>query len=470
MLNIFIILFLMFLNLGFTSSKSSNLSLKQYIEQVEKVESDLNAAKKNMKGANLAVNSADLLSSIQFISRFGRMDDARETINPGFQGTRTIGDEGAVGFQQRSTWGINWALTQNYRRTSILGANPAFLALSEFTDTFPKLELSIPLWKDRAGASLQAQIDQMSAQAKAQELQSEILYYQKLNEVESAYWNLILQEKLLKIKTDNLQRSQKLFSWMSDRRKKNLVEDSDYSQTEAAVTARKIELEMAEVNFKESSRQFNKLRHAGDDKVTEKLVDESLDLSLLDVDVTKLKDRKEIEVQRQGLKVQEAQQKILEQNIKPTLDLNMSGLIIGRDKLGSEAYAEMYEGAKYMYQVGIQFSYPLDMVNSWRSQTGLKEMTEAQGIFQKNMDSEQEVNKKKVRDTGLQLKEQIKLARSLAQIQKKKLDIENQKYRNGRSLLFQVLSFEQDYVNAQVQQLELENQARGFINQLRFYN
>lgn len=450
-------------------AQAEELTLTKYVQQVESVGSDLQAAKLNLAGARLALEASELVDGIQFTTQLGHMDDARETMNPGFQGSRTIASQGAVGLKQSSSLGINWAFTQNYNRTSLVGASPLAIPVNEFTDIFPKLELNVPLWKNRGGGALEAQISQVQAQTKIQEVQAEVSYVQKLNEVEATYWNLILQQKLLKIQKENLQRAQKMYSWTGERRKKNLVEESDFAQAQAALMARKIELEMTQTNYKDAVRQFNKLRQNTSETVMETLKDDELNLAALNIKTESLNQRLELEAQRQNIKMQEAAQTIQEQNLKPTLDLNMMGLLFGRDNLSSLAYREMYDAKKYMYQIGIQFNYPLDIGTSSRARDGYRQMIEAQTALEKNIQFEEEVNKKKLKDTGLQLSEQIKLSRELAQVQKKKLEIENQKYRNGRSLLFQVLTFEQDFINAQVQQLQLEHQARNFLNQLKFY-
>jgi outer membrane protein TolC len=111
----------------------------------------------------------------------------------------------------------------------------------------------------------------------------------------------------------------------------------------------------------------------------------------------------------------------------------------------------------------------LDQVKTSQIRSGYAEMSQAQA----------QAEQSRLRDVGLtwsetvekasQLKKQLEILRSLEVLQRKKADSERNKLNRGRSTTFQVLNFEQDYNSARNQRINLEFQARQFINSLALY-
>jgi outer membrane protein TolC len=61
------------------------------------------------------------------------------------------------------------------------------------------------------------------------------------------------------------------------------------------------------------------------------------------------------------------------------------------------------------------------------------------------------------------------LARSLEEIQKKKLDHEQIKQRSGRSTTYQVLTFEQDFANAQLNSLRIKAETAEILSRMKVF-
>ena len=109
---------------------------------------------------------------------------------------------------------------------------------------------------------------------------------------------------------------------------------------------------------------------------------------------------------------------------------------------------------------------PLDQNKNASFEQGYEALTRAK----KAADEASQVDIKlawgKMIDTGAQLQKQLNILKELESIQKKKADAERQKLNKGRSTTFQVLNFEQDYLNARSQRVTLELKARQFLAQL----
>lgn len=446
---------------------ADSISLKQYMELCQSKDPSVQAAKMAQEGTRLTENNARLLTGVNLFANGSFMNDGRPTANPTFMGDKTDFNSLTLGLQQQTSFGLMWALSHNYAYTNI--HNASFIPMPKYYDMYPKLELSIPLWRNWLGSETKAGQEQLENQLQLQKINSELARIQKDNEVKDAFYNLATQQKAYEIQKDSLQRAEKLLTWSESRSSRNLADKSDVYQTQALVSARKLELMGAEVKLKEAARVFNSFLEIDADTVGYRLLVDEIDSKALDLSRAQAKSRLDLLLQKENLKSAESNYLSQKEKNKPSLNLSMSLLKQGRDVTASGAQSKITSENKDYQQVALTFNMPLDVGNMSDSKEGYALLAQSQALAEKARVKNESIQWKNAIDQAQMLSDQLKIVRDLESVQKSKADLERSKYNNGRSTTYQVLMFEQDYVNSRNQKLSLELQVRRFLTSLDLY-
>ncbi len=454
------------LMMTWSCQSSAQMTLDNYMNQVRKSDPSYQSSQLMKEGAQLTEQGADLMTGLNLYSTLSSLSDGRPTVNLAAQGDKTVSNGFAVGLKQQSSIGASWALSQNFSYTKI--SNSA-LTTPEYYDSYPKLDVSIPLWRNLLGSETKATQLQAESLLKLQKINADMSYIQKESEIKEAFFNLATQQKNYEIQKDSLGRAEKILTWAESRVSRNLSDKSDMYQTQALTSARRIELMNADVKLKEAARLFNSYLGKSSDEVKEQLVVDEIDLKQLKLQKEKQKSRIDLLLQKENLLSQQTNFQAQREKNKPNLDLSISYLKQGRDTTLSNAQANTFKDNKDYLLVGLSFSMPLDVGTNSDAKEGYAKLAESQVLAEKVRARNEGLEWMKAVDQAEMLGQQLKIVRDLEVIQKNKADLERSKYNNGRSTTYQVLTFEQDYVNARNQRINLELQLRKFINSLELY-
>ena len=444
------------------------LTLSEYKSQVLKNDPQTQSVKALYDANQKVMSQADLITSVQVFADASFLDDQRPTVNPRFQGDRTSANSLSLGLQQQTRYGLKWSLSQNFQKTKIDNADPVAITQPEYNDNFPKLELSLPLWRNWLGSETQAEQERIKLQSQALAKQSEINWIQRQSEVEEIYFQLLSKKEVFTIQKDSLDRAERIESWTRSRIQRNLVDEGDYFQAQAAVQARQLDLVKAEVDLKNAARTFNSLRNLSSDEVPESLKNEDLNLNLLNLNASEKKERIDLQARQDQIRAQKNMAIAEKEKLKPSLDLQVQGWTQGRGATYSAADRRTFQDEDYLF-FGIGFSMPLDQLKAAKIRSGYSEMNTAQDLSEQSRLRDVGLNWLDTVEKAQQLKKQLEILRALEVLERKKADSERNKLNRGRSTTFQVLNFEQDYNSARNQRINLEFQARQFINSLALY-
>lgn len=445
---------------------SEVLSLKQYIEMAQSKDPAIQSAQMSLEGSRLIENNARLLTGVNFFANGTYLSDGRPTSAPSFQGDQTDVNSVAVGLQQQTRFGLAWTLSQNYQYTKI--HNASVIPMPEYYDMYPKIELSLPLWRNWLGSETKATQGQIETQVKVQKINAELSRIQKENEIKDAYYTLATQQKSIEIQRDSLQRAERILNWSESRAKRNLSDKSDVYQTQALVSARRLELMSSEVKLKEAARVFNSFLEVDSEVINYRLIPDEIDSKLLNLSKDQAKARLDLLLQKENLKSVESSYIAQREKNKPSLNLNMAYLKQGRDTSVSGAQSKISDAKDYQ-MVGVMFNMPLDIGNLSDSKEGYAKLADSQVLAEKARIRTESIQWKNTVDQAETLAQQLQIVRDLETVQKNKADLERSKYNNGRSTTYQVLMFEQDYVNSRNQKINLELQIRKFLTSLELY-
>ncbi|MFN7826025.1 MAG: TolC family protein [Pseudobdellovibrionaceae bacterium] len=460
-------LLLVFLFSAQSAFSATEMTLEQYMKAASSQDPSYEAALKMEAGALRSQDAAALLTGLNFFTTYSDLHDGRPTTNTAAQGDTTTNQTLSVGLKQQSKVGLQWSLSQNYSHTNI--SNASLIPAPDYHDVYPKLELSLPLWRNFWGAEIRASQEQLDSQLQLQKLSARSQRIQKESEIKETFYNMYTQQRNYEIQKDSLERAEKILTWAKSRLARNLSDRGDLYQTEALASSRKIELTVADQKLKEAARKFNSMINQPGDVVPEILRMPEVQKTQLEINITKEIQRIDYKVLEQNLVANRNNYLAQKEKNKPSLDLSLIYSKAGRATSQSAAERNVWDKDKEYRLVALNFTMPLDIGNSSDVRSGFQELAESQVAAERARVRDVELESKRAEDQARALWAQWQLIQELEKIQKEKADLERSKYNNGRSTTYQVLTFEQDYANSRTQRINLELQLRRFVDSLELF-
>ena len=154
---------------------------------------------------------------------------------------------------------------------------------------------------------------------------------------------------------------------------------------------------------------------------------------------------------------------------QPNLEVFGSYAFNSREADKEEALSQSWDGNKPTKVIGVRFSSPLAFGKMGDTQDGYaKQIKSAEYRY----DRQRFLQEQSWRDLSLRFneaKERLLAAEELESNQREKLDYERKRQENGRSTLFQVLTFESDYLGAQGVRLRTWAELLQISAQMKLY-
>jgi len=445
----------------------------QFMKDVRANNLEVKSAMQAAEGAKKRAEESDLITSPQFFTQAQAGADSKLPILAFFNYDRLETQGVSLGVSQLTTYGQQIKVAYNavhYKYVNLLfgtgGPNPA----TDFFDTTPTIEISQALWGNGFGRGTRANVTLIEAQAKAVSYGNAFKARAALATAEESYWKLVIAREKVAIQTVALEQAKKIYDWSAGRAKRNLGDNADALQARAALEGRGLEMQLARDEERMAARLFNRARHVDSDEVKEKL--EELPLERL----TKLKAEKRAE-KRDDVRAAEEQQKAAiagamasSEKDRPTFDITGSLALNGRNAQFGTALGDPFSAKRPTWTIAAKLVIPLDRSAANDAAAGWELERRAAELLYQHKLSEQEQD---WNDVGKKLSEaqrRLELASQLVEAQKTKLEYERARLKQGRTITFQVLSFEQDYAQAQLMQLQAEAVLVGLNSYLRLFD
>ncbi len=456
--------------MGVWNLSAQAYTFEDYLKEVQRKNSGLQAASKSIKGTTLRMNEAHLYDRPSFFFNSQYLDDQRPTAVPAFQGTETVLATYQAGVTQQFIFGTKATLSYNIAHTAINGASPALVPQTSFYDMSPKLEVSMSLWKNWWGREIRAGEDLTQGQAELVQNSEKFRYKQLLMMAELNYWRLALAQQTVKVQAESLDRSTKIRDWNYARFHKGLADESDYLQSSSALTARELDYQTALMEERSAARAFNTLREIDAEVVHEELSGpDNRDLRSLAIPV-RAGNREDVEAALAQKKIAQAQAALGEEKNKPTLEVYGSYSLNGRDNTSDPAMNQSLSKDHPAGILGVRFNTPLDLGNTIDNKNGYAQEKIAARLNYERKLYEQEREWKDLVNRFKDYQDRLLLVQKMEDAQKEKFLKEKIRLNRGRSTTFQMLQFEQDYANAQLLKLKNEADLIGTYAQLKLFS
>lgn len=460
---ILMILVICSVNISFAQIANDS-SLNSYLENVINHSPEIKALDLDIESLRFEIAARDLELSATFGVGLTRFWDDRPSLSSNYQNEGQSAEFTlAKPFASGTSLNLSSALeTAEYRAT------PSEQNLINW-----QLGIAQSLWQNSFGrqTSLRRKRDQNELQSRLLTLLAQ--RQKTIIDFELLYWDLAYAQKELQIRQDNLDRSQKIFTWIEDRFKRYAAERVDYLQAQALLTSRDLQLQVASDTLKTLNARL-KEKLLPDMTLTTNVEELKQDRDVLNLPVkldfapvdpiliATLQSQAQAEYLTMKSKLEADQ-------LKPILEVGYSYGQQGLNTSYSTARKEAFSADNDYHQVGITFLMPLDFSLLKKSRLATEYAAKAQASRTDQLKRQSEVSWEDLQRTIAEQKQRVKTALSLAALQTEKSQEERGRYEKGKSTVFQAITFEQDAAESELLALQLISQLRRTEAQARNY-
>lgn len=449
-------------------ASASALTLNEYLDQVKGDSKAYKGTTEQSEGAQLRSREADLIFTPKLFAeaRWG---------HDGKPGNPKMYDEVksqyySLGVSQQFSFGLQTKLSYDMARTEFEGLTSTAINPEKYWDATPKLELSMPLWGNGFGRTAQANEEALRAQSLAEKFSSQGQSLNILVGAEAAYWKLAAWQDVVTIQEQAKQAAQSILDYVSRKKRMNLGEDADVLQARALVEARTLELQVAQNEYQESQRMFNKfLNREANAKVEilDKVNYKSLEQ--LTIPPNRPGSRADVEATNAQLAAARASAVITLERNRPSLDVYGNYALNGRDAELNEALKESGKTEQDTAFVGLRFSMPLNIGAASDTKAGAKKSERAAELNREYAYYAQEIDWANLTRNLQDARNNLILLSRIEDAQKAKLENERVRLRQGRTTTYQVLLFEQDYTTSAITKVKSAANILGLQAQIKLY-
>jgi outer membrane protein TolC len=464
-----------FILFAFFCSKSyaTNLTLDKYISQVKGDNLVIEKSSKNAESLELLKRKADLINSIKL---YGFSEYVKSEPNRALQFIRyqsVVNQNNRIGLSQDSEYGFNTNLFYSLNSTRYNDFNPTFntnpLAGKNF-QIIPVAEINISLWQNFLGKITKAKIDNTIYDNLSQKYSAKSLSLNELISAEKSFWMLVYAKKAFEIQSRALYGAEKILSHLTKKEQMNLAEKSDVLQAKATVQTKKLLVNQAENFLKICSRDFNKRRNINSDEVSENLVSFDINkLSSIKFTNQKANDRYDIKSQKASLEASIAQATIEEENNKPKFNLYASYSLNQVESERLLAIRNSIDRNAPITKIGVELSMPINVEMSSDIRQGSRLKASSEKIALREKLFQQEVDWNNLIQNLQDYQENLKLANLVEQSQKIKLENERKLLSQGRTSIYQILVFEQEFSNSELNTQQLAQKLHELLAEQKLY-
>jgi outer membrane protein TolC len=334
----------------------------------------------------------------------------------------------------------------------------------------PVLELTQPLWQNAKGASDTAGEKSSRAQAETDAWTAEHDLRALLVKAEKAYWGLVTARELVSVRSKALDEAQAIYDYLEKRLKMNLVDRSDLLQATASLETARLNLKTAGDSSASAVRSFRACANMTDGEKVPDLTPLNWD-KVRDIPEPgdKLAFRADVKAAEASARATAAAARAQAESDKPALDLKLSYALNGRDSSLWNGASDSLGTNKPTASAGLSFSIPLNYGAAKEAGEGARHKEKAAELLYKQKLLDQESDRRDLLAKLGDARERLKLSYTIEEAQRAKMEYEKGRLKEGRTTTYQVLTFEQDYTNAQYSRVNAAAEVLTAMADLKLY-
>lgn len=440
------------ITVAFNSSAyaTSTMTVDDVIGLAEKNSDTLQAVERSRGAVEADIESRDLVLSPSLKSELGVTNDLRTSLNPPVtrSGPTTFLDTTlSKPFSTGTTFSINGR--HDLIDDPATGGDAAHIGAWDV-----RLEQS--LWRDAFGRATRLRREGETHELKRQRFVFLLERQNFLTSVESAFWDLVFTRKEEEVRKKNIERSASLEKWMRRRVAQFAAEKQDLMQVQTLLRQRRLDLTITRNEREEILSRLRQLipgvnpaswnidlRALEKERSPRSLLAASSSASgqpmRLDALVAKSRARE--------LKTEVAK---VDDTLRPELNLYASYGANGVDPDASPAWQDAGRGETPRTTVGLLLSVELDGSLKDKRRASARLGAEAEELRANALDRASRLAWDELERTIASLKEQVKEAREIHDLHRRKLDAERKRFEQGRASTLQMTTFEVDAAESEL--------------------
>lgn len=442
-------------------AQGNPFTLNEYLAEAAANQPGLAAARKAFNAAELLAGESGLATLPAFFGEAGATEDRSKRSMPELQGNRSNAYSMDTGVKMKGLNGLEGKFYYSLGREKSRGS--AFGNTDQWAST-QNLELTLPLWRNLGGRETSSAVSSgralRRAQAEAARAEADGLRLR----AEQAYWHLAAARERILIASTSLTGAEELVRWTTAKTEAGLADPSDLLQAKAAAKVRQQELFEAQDLLRRSSRVFNALRGRNSDEVP-------VLLESVDGPVLKPPAGTKAELRAGGLYAEHYRMaaESSAEAVKPSLDLvskiTLTGLSSSQDTAMSGAFSTRNPSAG----LWVQFGIPLPPSRTREVRRGYVLEAEAAGLRHKQALLEDGANLAALLEEFDSAATRLSLAKESEAAQLEKYRAERLRREKGKSTVYLILTFQDDYATAQARRVSASLELRLICAQMRLY-
>jgi len=452
------------------ASAAETLTLTDYLGQVSANNWSYQGSQRQKAGSDARKREADLVFSPSFFTEAQIASDKKEP---------DMGMAGAANYKELKSETYTAGVSQTYptgTRAKLYYSLNHYSYLHDgspdtrYYTASPVVELTQPLWQNYGGRADKDNEEATRAQAEADAWNAESDLRTLLVNAEKSYWDLATSRELVQVRGKAMEEAQAIYDYVSKRASMNLTDRSDALQARASLETARLNLKSATHNEAAALRAFKAYANMGEAVQVPELMQINWDKVRALPDPVWVKgNRADVKAAEAAANATAANARILAEKDKPALDLKLSYALNGRDADLSSRVSDSLNWDKPTAKAGLTFSIPFNYSASKEARAGalLKEKAAQLSYKQKLLAQASDW-----RDLTAKLsdaRERLELSYTIEEAQRAKLEYEKQRLKEGRTTTYQVLTFEQDYTNAQYTRVSAAAQVLSTLANLKLY-
>lgn len=444
--------------------------LEDYLHQVRQRNNEYRGWELERRAAVERERSKELVTSLSAFANARATRDEKLPTFPVFAYDRYDTRYYSAGLQGRSRFGLSTRLSYEMDYTSYKGvADPLFATIPlTFYDARPVIELTQSLWRNAGGRSTRASIQAAESEARQAAHRAEAQLRAILAEAEAAFWDLSLAREAVAVQESALESAEAIHEYTTRQSRRNLADEADSLQSGALREARRLELKIARDAERAALRRFNLLRTAAFNEPAPDLgpVDWKRIASSSAPDAGR---RADVLAEEQAARLAAANAVLDADDARPLLEAFGSYALNGRDLHSNEALSDSYGAHRPTVTAGVRFSVPLELGALASTRRGALRRAAASRLRYEQAEANEKVQLADLEASLADARERLRLSQIIARAQKRKVEHERRRLRQGRASTHQVLLFEQDFSQAELNRVQAAREVMNAVARFRLY-
>ena len=384
-----------------------------------------------------------------FLNSGASYEDDKKTSATTLLRTKAATNKYSLGVEKKLPTGSRLKIDTNH---SLVDANSSASAINNYNESSFKFSLNQSLGKNFFGLTDRSNIKITKINIDNAEYSSLGEIENALYKVQTAYWNVVLKEKELNIKSDMLKEAEKLYSIYKENYERGTAEKGDLFAVEANMRTRKNEVLITRLEKEIAKNNLLFLLNEEDTHIQLEPID-SLATAMHSVDVYEtLKEavlhRRDYKIIKNKIESQNIDIKIKKNALWPEIDLKASFLKNGLASNYQDSWNQTSDENNYELFTGITFRIPFGNRSAKADLEKVRLNREQILLFLKRTERLilKEINNK-VKEVN-SLKNRIELLTSIRKLQENKLNEETKNLHFGRSNSDTIIRYENDLLQA----------------------